>query len=127
MKSAIYGLSLLTATCFGFDALAQQKAVQAKSGEEVRIGVYGSLKSSETCLANPAPQVRVMKPAAHGTITLKRARLKTDRFKQCPDVQIPVVVAFYNSTPGYTGTDEVELSVAMPEKTLTPTISLDVR
>jgi hypothetical protein len=94
-------------------ALAQDGVVerQAKgqSGRDIRIAVFASIKPD--CTAGQLPTVRLKEPAAHGTVTVKQGRIRTTNFKQCLAVEVPAFVAFYRSSPGFSGQDSVLVEV----------------
>lgn len=89
---------------------AEEAPKPVKSGEEARIAALGSMKPD--CTVNPAPEVKISEPAAHGVVRITNAKLKTNRYPNCPGATIPVKVVFYTSAPGFTGEDRVGLEVS---------------
>lgn len=94
-------------------ALAQDGALerQAKgqSGRDIRIAVFASIKPD--CTAGQLPTVRLKEPPTNGTVTVKQGRMRTTNFKQCLAVEVPAFVAFYRSSPGFSGQDSVLVEV----------------
>jgi len=91
-------------------SVAADDTVKGKSGEEVRLAVLGSIKAD--CSVNPSPTVNVRQPASHGVLRVVDARLKTKRFPKCIDVEIPVKVIFYKSSPDFKGEDKAIVEVS---------------
>lgn len=102
-------LSAILFTSAGVHAFAQDTS-KAKSGEETRLAVLGSLKAD--CSVNPAPTVKVLQAAAHGTVRIAKARLKTQRFPKCAKVEVPVQVISYRSNPGFKGQDDAVVEIS---------------
>lgn len=115
-------LVLLALTAAG-QAVAQDQ-IRAKAGEETRIAALGSLRSKADCSVNPAPAVSIVEPARHGTIRIVKGRLRTNRFPECPDAEIPVTVVFYKSQPEFKGSDQITLSIQFPEQVSSKTVSV---
>ena len=83
--------------------------VQAMPGRDVRVGIYASIK--QDCTSGPLPAIRLVTPPAHGTITMRRATLKTTNFRQCLAADVPAFVAIYHAAQDFNGADEFELEV----------------
>jgi hypothetical protein len=99
----------------GIGAKAQEERVyesaQAVAGKSVQIGVFGRANGNE-CKSGPLPEIHVLHPPEHGTLTVKRGTVKTDRFANCPGLQVNAQVLFYQSRGDYVGVDSVAFVVS---------------
>jgi hypothetical protein len=84
--------------------------VRANPGNDVRVGIYTSIK--QDCTSGPLPAIRLLTPPAHGTITVRRATLKATNFRQCLATDVPAFVAIYRAVQNFSGADEFELEVS---------------
>jgi hypothetical protein len=71
------------------------------------------------CTARGYPDVRVVTPPAHGTITLDKGEdypfFPDDNVrKACNKQKVPATQTYYQSHPGFSGTDTVEVEVLFP-------------
>src|SRR5262245_60808022 len=107
---SITNIFMLAAVAILGGEASAQDTYEVKAGEEVRLAVLGSMKAN--CEGNPAPEVRVAGPVALGSIRIASAKLKTNRFPKCPDVELPVRVIFYKAAPNVSGTDLVTLEIS---------------
>ena len=85
------------------------RAIGAAPGENVRVGIYTSIRPD--CTSGPLPGIRLAEPPAHGTVSVKRAMLKATNVKQCLAIDVPAFVAFYRAAPNFSGADEFELEI----------------
>jgi hypothetical protein len=90
-------------------SLAKAETKQVSPGAEIQIGVHGSLQKD--CTPNPTPDVRILKPSAHGVVRIAAATLRTNRFPSCPNASVPVMVVFYKANADAIGWDSVTLEV----------------
>ena len=90
-----------------------ERKAKGQTGRDIRIAVFGSMKSD--CTPGPLPTVRLKEPPANGTVTVKQARIRATNIKQCLAAEIPVFVALYRSSPGFTGQDSVVIEVRSPD------------
>ena len=94
-------------------ALAQDKvtdhAVSGPAAKEIRAGWFGNLKAD--CSSGRPPQARVVDHAQNGMIMLRNGRVRTNSAPNCPNAELPAVVVFYQSKPGFIGTDSFTLEV----------------
>ena len=90
------------------DAILERQA-KGQAGRDIRIAVFASIKPD--CTAGQLPSVRLKQPPANGTVTVKQGRMRTTNFKQCLAVEVPAFIAFYRSTPGFSGQDSVLIEV----------------
>jgi hypothetical protein len=84
-------------------------AVKATPGQNVRVGIYTSVRPD--CTSGPLPAIRLAHAPAHGTVSVKRATLKATNIKQCLAIDVPAFVAFYRAAADFNGADEFELEV----------------
>jgi hypothetical protein len=80
-----------------------------RSEKDIQIALYVNVQ--QDCTSGPLPSIRLVRPPAHGKITVKKASVNATNYKQCLALQVPGFVAFYHSAPGYVGTDNVTLEV----------------
>jgi hypothetical protein len=109
-------LAALALLCVGaLDARAQgdlaERQVKAVSGRDNRVAVYSNIQPD--CTSGPLPVIRLVAPPAHGNVSVKRGTLKATNFKQCLAAEVPVFVAFYRPTDGFSGSDEFELEIGL--------------
>jgi hypothetical protein len=88
---------------------ALDHAVKAAPGQNVRVGVYTSIRPD--CTSGPLPAIRLAHAPAHGAVSVKRAMLKATNIKQCLAIDVPAFVAFYRAAADFNGADEFELEV----------------
>ncbi len=95
------------------DACAQsnlvERAIKAVPGQNVRVGIYTSIRPD--CTSGALPAIRLARAPAHGTVSVKRAMLKATNVKQCLAIEVPAFVAFYRAAQDFSGTDAFELEV----------------
>jgi hypothetical protein len=101
-------LTLVTTAAAAQEAL-KEHSVSGPAAQEIRAGWFGKLNPD--CSSGPLPQARLINPAANGTVALRRARVRTNNVRQCPNVELPALVVFYRAKPGYSGTDSFTLEV----------------
>jgi hypothetical protein len=98
---------------FAHHACAQEnsveRAVRAPPGQDVRVGIYTSIRPD--CTSGPLPAIRLASAPAHGTVTVKRGTLKATNFKQCLATEVPAFVAFYRAAQDYSGADNFDLEI----------------
>jgi hypothetical protein len=103
VKGVGWALAIFVA---GFSALAsaQDKTVdrtaQGQAGKDVRVGVYVNVQ--DDCTSGPLPTIRLSTPAAHGRVTVKKAKVSATNYKQCLALEVTGYVAFYKSEPDFT-------------------------
>jgi hypothetical protein len=94
-------------------ALAQDKvtdhAISGPAAKEIQAGWFGNLKAD--CTSGPVPQARVIDQAQNGLIKLRNGRVRTNSAPNCPNAELPAVVVYYESKPGFIGTDTFTLEV----------------
>jgi hypothetical protein len=103
--------------CIGtFAAYAQDDVVErqlkAAPGRDVRAGVFTDIRPD--CTSGPLPAIRLAAPPAHGSVTVKRGTLKATNIKQCLAIEVPAFVAFYHASADYSGADDFELEISLP-------------
>ncbi|HUI15992.1 MAG TPA: hypothetical protein VL048_21230 [Xanthobacteraceae bacterium] len=86
-----------------------ERTVKAAPGQNVRVGVYTSIRPD--CTSGPLPAIRLARAPAHGIVRVKRAMLKATNVKQCLAIDVPAFVAFYRAAADFSGDDEFEFEV----------------
>ena len=86
-----------------------ERALKAATGQNVRVGIYTSIRPD--CTSGPLPAIRLAVAPAHGAVSVKRATLKATNVKQCLAIDVPALVAFYRAAPSFAGADEFELEI----------------
>ena len=91
-------------------AIAQDQRVyesaQSVSGKQIKVGVFGTANTKE-CRSNPAPELRVVAPPQHGELVVQKGTLTTDRYPNCPKLNVAVQILLYQSKPDYVGQDSI--------------------
>ena len=108
LKIVSLSLTLVTTAATAEEAL-QEHSISGPSGQQIRAGWFGNLTSD--CNSGPLPQTRLVNPAANGTVTLRKAKVRTNKVPRCPSAELPAMVVFYRAKPGYCGTDHFTLEV----------------
>jgi hypothetical protein len=93
-------------------ALAQDAnytSVEATADKPVQLSYHAS--AHKNCTPAPLPTVRVIEAPKSGTLTVRKAVLKTDKIAGCPSLKTPAEVVFYMAHPGYAGPDHVKYEV----------------
>ncbi|HEX3939663.1 MAG TPA: hypothetical protein VHX43_19355 [Xanthobacteraceae bacterium] len=85
------------------------RAVKAAPGQIMRVGIYTDIRPD--CTSGPLPAIRLARPPAHGTVSVKRGMLKATNIKQCLAIDVPAFVAFYRAAADFSGADEFELEI----------------
>ena len=89
-----------------------ERQLKAAPGRDVRVGVFTDIRPD--CTSGPLPAIRLATPPAHGSVNVKRGTLKATNIKQCLAIEVPAFVAFYRAAAGYTGADDFELEIGLP-------------
>jgi hypothetical protein len=89
-----------------------ERQLKAAPGRDVRAGVFTDIRPD--CTSGPLPAIRLATPPAHGKVNVKRGTLKATNIKQCLAVEAPALVAFYHASADYSGTDDFELEISLP-------------
>jgi len=104
-------LCLCTLTAVAQDDVIERQ-LKAAPGRDVRAGVFTDIRPD--CTPGPLPAIRLATPPAHGNVTVKRGTLKATNIKQCLAIEVPAFVAFYRAAADYSGTDDFELEISLP-------------
>lgn len=108
MLAAAFGLGLAAAG----PALAQDKiyrSADAVSGKTMRLGLYEDVPKE--CTAGPLPEIKVVTPPKHGSLTVRSGKTKAGELKRCPKLEVPAQGVYYQANANYTGADEVAYEV----------------
>jgi hypothetical protein len=89
-----------------------ERQLKAAPGRDVRVGVFTDIRPD--CTAGPLPAIRLATPPAHGSVNVKRGTLKATNIKQCLAIEVPAFVAFYHAAADYSGADDFELEISLP-------------
>ena len=108
LKIVSLSLTLVTSAAAAQEAL-KEHSVSGPAAQEIRAGWFGKLNPD--CSFGPLPQARLVNLAAHGTVKLRKAKIRTNNVRQCPNAELPAWVVFYQAKPGYSGTDSFTLEV----------------
>jgi len=90
-----------------------ERQLKAAPGRDVRAGVFTDIRPD--CTSGPLPAIRLATPPAHGSVTVKRGTLKATNIKQCLAIEVPAFVAFYHASADYSGADDFELEISLPD------------
>jgi hypothetical protein len=106
-------------------AEATQRSVKGGAGQDIRIGVFASIRPD--CKSGPLPTIRLTVPPVHGNVTVKQGKLRTTNLRQCLVAEVPAYVVIYRSKPEFLGSDVLTLEVASPNgKTQIQNITVNV-
>ena len=101
----------------GASALAQERTVERRAngqaGKSIRIGVYVNVKPD--CTSGPLPTIRLAGTPEHGKVAVKRVKVQATNYRQCLALDVPGYIAFYQSQPGFSGSDRVTLEIKHPD------------
>jgi hypothetical protein len=89
-----------------------ERQLKAAPGRDVRVGVFTDIRPD--CASGPLRASRLATPPAHGSVTVKRGTLKATNIKQCLAIEVPAFVAFYRASADYSGADDFELEIGLP-------------
>ena len=81
----------------------------AASGKAVRLAIAPNLKKD--CSVGPLPEIRVATVPKNGSIITKGGKIKTPASYRCPNAEAQAQAVFYQSKPGFTGSDEVLVEI----------------
>ena len=89
-----------------------ERQINVASGHDSRIGVYTNVL--QDCTAGPLPSVRLVVAPAHGTVKVRRGRLKATNYKQCLAMEVPALIAVYRTAAEFIKSDQFELEITAP-------------
>lgn len=125
IRSAVSAAVLLAAAPVMAQTAPVERKAQGVAGKEIRVGVFGNIKLD--CTTGPAPQVRVTSAPSHGSVIVRRGKVRTKRVQNCPTIQAPVLIAFYRSRPEFSGMDRFTLEIKTEESVSSRVITVTVR
>lgn len=96
---------------FAQDSLPELR-VKGQAGRDIRIAVFANIRPD--CTAGPLPTVRLKVPPSNGAVTVRQTRIRTTNVRQCLAVEVPAFVAFYRSSPGFSGEDSALIEIVSP-------------
>ena len=88
-----------------------ERHVTASPGHDKRVGVYINIRPD--CTGGPLPAIRLLNAPAHGSVIVKRGRLKATNVKECLAIEVPALLASYRAVGSFTGNDEFELEITL--------------
>jgi hypothetical protein len=94
-------------------AAVVEKEVKAKSGKDLRIGVFANIRPD--CTSGPLPTIRLVRSPENGKITVRKARVNATNVKQCLSLTIPALVVFYRASSDFQGSDSAVLEIKSSE------------
>jgi hypothetical protein len=89
-----------------------ERTAKGQPDKDIRIGVYVNVLAD--CTSGQLPTIRLSSPPSHGKVTVKKGKFDGTNYKQCLALEVPAFVAFYRSSPGYSGTDVLTIEVKYP-------------
>ncbi|GAB1716399.1 MAG: hypothetical protein NTAFB05_14410 [Nitrobacter sp.] len=113
---ATFGVSFSLAVALMSSAWAQtatvERSAKGAAAANIRVGLYLNVKPD--CTSGPLPAIRLLKPPANGTLTIRRGNVTATNYKQCLALEVPGFVAFYKSKPDFAGVDSATIEVRYP-------------
>jgi hypothetical protein len=88
---------------------AQYRTVEVNSLRPVQLAYHALAKKD--CSPAPLLQVQVTQPPKQGALTVKAAKLKTNRIADCPQLEVPVQLILYEAPRNFQGSDKVAYQV----------------
>ena len=89
-----------------------ERAFKGPAGKNIQIGLYLNVRPD--CTSGPLPSIRLSGPPANGKVMVKKAKVRATNLKQCLALEVPGLVAFYQSRSGFVGNDSFTLEVKFP-------------
>lgn len=86
-----------------------ERSVKAVPNKDTQIGVY--LNVLPDCTSGPLPTIRLASAPASGKVVVRTAKVKATNYKACLALEVPAYVAFYRSSPDFTGDDVLTVEV----------------
>jgi len=99
-------------SAFWAQAATVERAFKGQAGKAIQIGLYLNIKPD--CTSGLLPTIRLSSPPANGKVVVKKANVSATNLKQCLALEVPGLVAFYQSRSDFTGTDNLTLEVKFP-------------
>jgi uncharacterized membrane protein len=116
IRASTMKLNLAVSACLlslmapaGAQTAVVQKEFKAKSGKDLRIGVFANVRPD--CTSGPLPTIRLVKSPENGKITVRKARVNATNVKQCLSLTVPALVVFYRAASEFQGGDSAVLEI----------------
>jgi hypothetical protein len=90
-----------------------ERSARGPTAKAIQVGVY--LNVQPDCTSGTLPAIRLVASPANGAITIKRGKVTATNYKQCLALEVPGFIAFYQSKPGFVGTDMAIIEVKYPQ------------
>jgi hypothetical protein len=72
-----------------------ERAFKGPVDKNIQIGLYISVRPD--CTSGLLPTIRLSSPPANGKVVVKKAKVSATNLKQCLALEVPGLVAFYQS------------------------------
>ena len=89
-----------------------ERTFKGAAGKAIQIGLYLNIKPD--CTSGLLPTIRLSSPPANGKVVVKKANVSATNLKQCLALEVPGLVAFYQSRSDFVGSDTLTLEVKFP-------------
>jgi len=89
-----------------------ERAFKGPAGKNIQIGLYLNVRPD--CTSGLLPTIRLSSPPANGKVVVKKAKVSATNLKQCLALEVPGLVAFYQSRSNFVGSDTLTLEVKFP-------------
>ena len=89
-----------------------ERTFKGSAGKAIQIGLYLNIKPD--CTSGLLPTIRLSSPPANGKVVVKKANVSATNLKQCLALEVPGLVAFYQSRSDFVGSDTLTLEVKFP-------------
>ncbi len=86
------------------------RSVRALTNKELQLALFGRANTKE-CKPLPVPQIHVITPPEHGSLTVRTTTVTTNQSPNCPNLSLPAQVLLYKSESNYVGSDLVSFTV----------------
>ncbi len=111
--------ALLAGSLLALPATAQStvtRSQNAASGKATRLLIAPNLKKD--CSNGPMPEFKITTAPKNGSVISRSGKLKTPASYRCPNKEAEAQALYYESKPGFTGTDEVLVEIKTSEGTI---------
>ena len=145
MVKQLLGAALLMLLCWPYPPLSAQptleppvsggaqsshtgkRTIVVELGKTARVGVYANIKKD--CTSGPLPLIRLTEAPHDGRFVVKRAKVRVANAGTCLSLEVPGLVAFYQSRPGFSGSDKLTIEIKRPDEEAirSQTITIDVK
>jgi hypothetical protein len=89
------------------------RSAKGAAAMSIQVGIY--LNVQPDCTSGTLPAIRLVDPPANGTVSIKRGKVSATNYKECLALEVPGLIAFYQSKADFVGTDTVILEIKYPQ------------